>query len=74
MQPMTDHYVLEASAGRLADLRREADEFRLTKVLADQHARLFPHARKFGAGVLGLVAHPATRRPTVARGPQPCPC
>jgi hypothetical protein len=72
MEPLNDYYAYRTTEDRLADLRREADEFRLTRVLADQHAAMFPRARKFGAGVRGLASRTPARRPAAA--PRPCPC
>lgn len=79
MEPLTDYYVYRASADRLAELRREADAFRLTKVLADQHRSLFPGARRFAAGLTGLAQRPHPARPVTPRAtprvtPQPCGC
>jgi hypothetical protein len=78
MEPLTDYYVYRASADRLAELRREADAFRLTKVLADQHRSRFPGARRFATGLTGLSGlaqrpHPGPQaRPRAT--PQPCGC
>jgi hypothetical protein len=72
MEPLTDYSAYRTSQDRLADLRREADEFRLTRALADVHATLFPRARRFGAGVLGLTGRAPARRPAAAG--RPCPC
>ncbi len=88
MNALPDYYVSRVSEDRAAELRREADAFRLTRVLAEQHARLFPNARRLGAGITGLVvpgaARPrSARRSTAAsrllptsasRTPGPCPC
>lgn len=58
MDAPTDYYVLRSAQDRTAELRREADAFRLTRALADlaeQHAPLFPPVRRFGAGLTGLA-------------------
>lgn len=72
MELLNDYYVYRASADRAAELRREADAYRLTRVLADQHAARFPKARKLGAGLIGLAAPAASRRR--ASAPKPCTC
>lgn len=87
MDPLTDYYVSRASDDRVAELRREADAFRLTRVLAEQHASLFPRARRLAAGLTGLAVPAADRTPAAGRTAtagrtrtagravgQPCPC
>ena len=82
MDPLTDYAAYRSFNDRAAELRREADTFRLTRVLAEQHAALFPRARRLAAGLTGLAAsgsRPGSprRRPTFTRSastPQPCGC
>ncbi|MDQ4084261.1 MAG: hypothetical protein M3165_00435, partial [Actinomycetota bacterium] len=62
MSHLPDYYVSRVSEDRAAELRRAADAFRLTRVLAEQHERLFPGARRLGAGLTGLAVSAAGRR------------
>jgi len=90
MDAPSDFYVLRSTEDRMVELRREADAYRLTRALAEQHAALFPRVRRLGAGLTGLAVSAASRpavtprgvvrrrvRPTTERGgssPAACPC
>jgi hypothetical protein len=77
MDAPTDDDLARSPQDRSAELRREADAFRLTRTLAEQHAALFPRVRRLGAGLTGLAVassrpvatHPAAR--PADRGPPP---
>lgn len=73
MDLTSDYYTYRAFEDRAAELRREADAFRLTRVLADQHAALFPRARRFAAG-LTAVATPRRAERSTRYNLQPCGC
>jgi hypothetical protein len=68
MDAPSDFYVLRSTEDRVAELRREADEYRLTRTLAEQHAALFPRLRRLGAGLTGLAGAAASRPVVTPRG------
>ena len=90
MDAPADYYVLRSTQDRTAELRREADAFRLTRALAERHRALFPSVRRLGAGLTGLAVPASSRpvatprglvrrrvRPSADPGPSsaaPCPC
>lgn len=86
MDLLNDYSAYRLSRERVAALHREADAHRLTRTLAEQHAALFPRARRFAAGLVGLAAvRPASGATnakavgprggsTAATAPEPCPC
>lgn len=71
MDAVSDYYVYRTFADRIAELHREADAHRLTRILAERHTAPFPRARRLAAGLTGLtVSRPARRTPAA----RPCPC
>jgi hypothetical protein len=66
MDAPTDDDLARSPQDRSAELRREADAFRLTRTLAEQHAALFPRVRRLGAGLTGLAV--ASSRPVATPG------
>jgi hypothetical protein len=68
MNAPTDYEVLRSTQDRTAELREEADAFRLTRTLAEQHAALFPGVRRLGTGLTGLAVSSRSRPVAAPRG------
>jgi hypothetical protein len=68
MDAPSDFYVLRSTEDRIAELRRDADAYRLTRPLAEQHAAVFPRLRRLGAGLTGLAVAAASRPVVTPRG------
>jgi hypothetical protein len=68
MDAPTDYYVFRSTQDRTAELRAEADAFRLTRTLAEQHATVVPRVRRLGAGLTGLAVASPSRPVATPRG------
>jgi hypothetical protein len=89
MDLVSDYDAYLVGEDRAAQLRREADAYRLTRALAQMHADRFPTVRRLGAGLSGrLSGRVSARRSGLARSGrtaasravptsgsvEPCPC
>jgi hypothetical protein len=85
MDLVSDYDAYLVGEDRAAQLRREADAYRLTRALAQMHADRFPAARRLGAGLSGRLSGrlsglartgrtAASRAVPTSGSVEPCPC